>query len=115
MTFLFVRRNVFADVRRRVACRLSTGDHHRNYRHSRVFSVLPSVYAVEPGTGPWSRYAEDAAAILGLGIIIQTVALFRALSLQGTTETHYVNTVRWFFAGVCVTALSVLVAIYAAA
>jgi len=72
-------------------------------------------YAVEPGSEPWSRYEEDAAAILGIGIIIQTVALFRALSLQGTTETHYVNTVRWFFAGVCVTALSVLVAIYAAA
>lgn len=41
-----------------------------------------------------------AASIVGGSILLQLIALFRALDVRDNDEKHYAITVRWFLAGV---------------
>lgn len=57
--------------------------------------------------GEWSLRSIVSAATLGFSILIQLVALFRALDVRDHEEKRYRVTVRWFLAGV----LSLIVAV----
>jgi predicted membrane channel-forming protein YqfA (hemolysin III family) len=61
--------------------------------------------------GEWSPHSVAAASVLGFAILLQLIALFRALDVRDNEELHYRVTVRWFLSGVIVLIVGVVVSI----
>jgi hypothetical protein len=72
-------------------------------------------WAIQPESGPWTPLGRTAAISLGLGTLMQFVALYLALSVDDEQERHYRLTVNWFFIGVVMVALALLIGICAMA
>jgi hypothetical protein len=60
--------------------------------------------------GEWTAGGAVAAGIVAVGIVLQLVALYRALELRDDEPGRYAGTVRWFFLGISVVVAGVLVA-----
>jgi hypothetical protein len=65
--------------------------------------------------GDWSWHGILSAGILGAGIVVQLFALFRSLDLRDDEEVRYKATVRYFFWGITIVVVGVIVAIVVAA
>lgn len=52
--------------------------------------------------GSWTPSSTVAAILTGAGIVLQLIALFRALDIRDEVLSHYRVTVRIFFAGVVI-------------
>lgn len=50
--------------------------------------------------GEWTKRSLIAAALLGIPIVMEAYALFRALRVADDDEAEYATTVRWFLASV---------------
>jgi magnesium-transporting ATPase (P-type) len=61
--------------------------------------------------GQWSFRSIFAAAILTLAVLMQIVALFRALRIADDDEIEYGKTVGWFVASAVVLFIAVLIAV----
>ena len=72
-------------------------------------------WSVEGESGPWTYEGAATAAILAVGIVLQIVALFRALSVEDDDPTHYAHTVQTFLAGVATIGLGLLFSVVVAA
>jgi Ca2+/Na+ antiporter len=60
-------------------------------------------------SGEWTWKAIVAACIIGAGIVVQLIALFRSLDLRDNDEARYRRTVCCFFGGIVVVLIGVLV------
>jgi len=69
-------------------------------------------WTVDPASGPWTRRGIVSASVMGVGILVQLVAFFKALSLKDQEPQHYQSTVRWFQIGVVIVIAGFLIAIY---
>ena len=65
--------------------------------------------------GDWSWQGILSACILAAGIGVQLFALFRSLDLRDDEESRYKATVRYFFWGIMIVVVGVIVAIVVAA
>jgi ABC-type Fe3+-siderophore transport system permease subunit len=65
--------------------------------------------------GKWTWKGILVASVLGAGILVQLFALWRSLELGDDEAPRYTGTVRWFFIGVGIVVLGVIVAIIVAA
>ena len=61
--------------------------------------------------GQWSLRSVFAAGILIVAVVMQIVALFRALRIADNDEIEYGKTVGWFIASAVVLFIAVLVAV----
>jgi hypothetical protein len=61
-------------------------------------------------SGEWTWTGIVSAGIVGVGIVVQLVALFRSLDLRDQVESRYKATVRCFFAGIIIVLMGVIVA-----
>ena len=52
--------------------------------------------------GSWTPASTGAAILTSVGIVLQLVALFRALDVRDDVVSHYRVTVRFFFAGMVI-------------
>jgi hypothetical protein len=64
--------------------------------------------------GEWTGKGIISAGIVTLGIGVQLFALFRSLDVRDNDRQRYSVTVRYFFVGVLVVAVGVIVAIFVA-
>ena len=64
--------------------------------------------------GVWTLTGIVAAIVVGAGIVVQLVALFRSLGLEDDEPAHYTVTVRFFFARIVVVVVGILIAAIAA-
>jgi hypothetical protein len=65
--------------------------------------------------GDWSWQGILSAGILAAGIGVQPLALYRSLDLRDDEEVRYKATVRYFFWGITIVVVGVVVAIVVAA
>jgi hypothetical protein len=61
-------------------------------------------------SGEWTWIGVVSAGIVGVGIVVQLLALFRSLDLRDQMAAHYNGTVRCFFAGIVIVLLGVIIA-----
>jgi len=61
-------------------------------------------------SGEWRWTGIVSAGIVGIGIVVQLVALFRSLDLRDQAELRYKATVRCFFGGIIIVLIGVIVA-----
>jgi len=60
--------------------------------------------------GQWTWSGAIAAGIVAVGILVQLVALYRSLALEDEEPARYAVTVRWFFTGIVVVVVGVIIA-----
>lgn len=65
-------------------------------------------------SGEWSWQGILSTCILGAGIGLQLVALFRSLQIRDDEEDRYKVTVRYFFWGILIVVMGVVAAIVVA-
>ena len=65
-------------------------------------------------SGVWTSFSVISAILIGVSIVLQLVALFRALNLRDERVSEYSRTVRWLFAGVVTLAAGVAASIFSA-
>ena len=65
-----------------------------------------------PGT--WTWMGAVPAGIVAAGIVVQLVALFRSLALEDDEPARYARTVRYFFGGIVIVVVGVVIATLAA-
>jgi hypothetical protein len=58
--------------------------------------------------GKWTSMAIVATVLLGLSIVVQFVALWRALQIEDDTRREYRKTLRWFLASIILTLASLV-------
>jgi len=58
--------------------------------------------------GEWTWRGIVPACIVGVGIIVQLVALFRSLDMRDSDESHYRHTVRCFFGGIVIVLMAIV-------
>ena len=61
-------------------------------------------------SGEWTWIGVVSACLVGIGIVVQLLALFRSLDLRDQMESHYKVTIRCFFAGIIIVLMGVIVA-----
>jgi hypothetical protein len=61
-------------------------------------------------TGVWTWAGAAAACVVATGAVVQLLALFRALGLKDDHPDRYTTTVRYFFVGVVVVVIGVVMA-----
>lgn len=64
--------------------------------------------------GRWRWYSAFAVCLMAASVVLQLIALFRALRLEDVRATIYRVTVRWFMTAVAVMVLGVLLAAFEA-
>lgn len=74
------------------------------------FSLLFLRFWSFEAPGRWSVAAVLAALLLGVSIILQFVALWRALQIEDDEEAEYRKTLRWFLSAVIVLFISIVFA-----
>lgn len=60
--------------------------------------------------GHWTPLSVGAAGLVLASIVVQLIALWRSLQLSDDAEASYRLTLRWFFGGIVLAILGVLVA-----
>jgi hypothetical protein len=60
--------------------------------------------------GQWTWIGAVPAGVVAAGIIVQLVALYRSLTLQDDEPSRFAATVRYFFGGIVVVVVGVVVA-----
>ncbi len=65
-------------------------------------------------SGVWTPFSVASAIVIGISIVLQLVALFRALDLRDEAIGEYSRTVRWLFAGVVALVIRLLTSIFSA-
>jgi len=60
--------------------------------------------------GHWTWTGAIAAFVVAAGIVVQLIALYRSLDLLDDEPTRYATTVRYFFVGIVVVVVGVVVA-----
>jgi|RhiMetdeSRZDD1v2_1073273.scaffolds.fasta_scaffold636796_3 hypothetical protein len=61
-------------------------------------------------SGEWTWIGIVPAGIVGIGIVVQLIALFRSLDLRDQAVPRYKATVRCFFAGIIIVLMGVIIA-----
>jgi hypothetical protein len=61
-------------------------------------------------SGAWTWSAVVPAVIVTAGVVVQIVALYRSLDVRDDDPVRYAATVRWFFGGLVVVVVGVVVA-----
>ena len=59
--------------------------------------------------GEWTRSGVISACVVAAGIMVQLLALYRALDLLDDEPARYAATVRYFFVGIVVSVLGVVI------
>jgi hypothetical protein len=62
----------------------------------------------EPASGPWTRWGAVTAILAGLSILVQLIALWRALQPKDEEEAVYKVTLRWFACAIILLVLSLI-------
>jgi hypothetical protein len=74
------------------------------------FSLLFFRFWSFEAPGEWTFLAVLATVLLGLSILLQFVALWRALQVADDDETEYRNTLRWVLGSILTLGLSLFLA-----
>jgi uncharacterized membrane protein YidH (DUF202 family) len=74
-----------------------------------AFSLLFARYWNFELPGPWNFSSSIAAVLMGLAIVLQTVALWRSLQVKDDYQSEYNKTLRWFLVSVVVMFVSVVI------
>jgi len=80
-----------------------------------AFSLVFLRYCGFEAPGRCLRYSAFAVCLMAASVLLQLIALFRALRLEDVRPAMYRVTVRWFMTAVAVMVLGVLLAAFEAA